>query len=274
MANTKTSPVEKDLVSEALELCRQDCRVKDPDRYFSTLFSSPTVRTALWTLYAFNAEIASVRESVSEPMIGHIKFQWWREAILDINSVKGKTHHLQLAISDLTQKFDFPISELILLIDFRESDLEETPPLDLKALYAYAHGTAGKLAELVFNILCPDKIQDRNSAINIGTAWGLTGLVKAAPYHLQQGKNFFPNMPNTTTPYIDGAETISSVLDFASDLIKVRISQKYRPLSVLVPLIEDDIKILRSLLGTAHNFPSCNIFTRQWKMCKKAWFNI
>ena len=274
MTESKTSFVEKNLFSEALEFCRQDIRTKDPDRYFSTLFAPPNIRSGLWTLYAFNAEIASIRESVSEPMIGQIKLQWWRDAILNINISGNKTHYLQLTILDLINKFNLPISELISLIDVRESDLEESPPADLEALYTYAENTAGKLAELVFRILCPEKTKNKELAVNLGTAWGLTGLVKAAPYHLKQGKNFFPNMPYTTEPYIDGAETISSVLDYALDLIKISIHYKYRPLSVLVPLIHHDINILRDLIGTKTEFPSRKTLRRQWLMCKRAWLNI
>ena len=36
----------------------------------------------LFALYAFNLEIARVREPVSEPMPGEIRLQWWRDALV------------------------------------------------------------------------------------------------------------------------------------------------------------------------------------------------
>ena len=35
----------------------------------------------MFALYAFNYEIARVREIVREPMLGQIRLQWWREAV-------------------------------------------------------------------------------------------------------------------------------------------------------------------------------------------------
>jgi len=44
------------------------------------LRQQPTARRC-FALYAFNYEVARVRESVSEPMLGQIRLQWWRENI-------------------------------------------------------------------------------------------------------------------------------------------------------------------------------------------------
>src|ERR1700753_1946922 len=54
-------------------------RAADPDRYFATLFAPAPQRPFLFALYAFNAEVARVAESVREPMLGAIRLEWWRE---------------------------------------------------------------------------------------------------------------------------------------------------------------------------------------------------
>ena len=45
------------------------------------LFAPAARREALFALYAFNYEIARVRETVTQPMLGQIRLQWWRENI-------------------------------------------------------------------------------------------------------------------------------------------------------------------------------------------------
>ena len=45
------------------------------------LYAESTPREALLALYGFNYEVARVREVVSEPMLGHIRLQWWRDVI-------------------------------------------------------------------------------------------------------------------------------------------------------------------------------------------------
>ena len=48
-------------------------RRHDRDRYQTALFAPAARREALFALYAFNYEIARVRESVTQPMLGQIR---------------------------------------------------------------------------------------------------------------------------------------------------------------------------------------------------------
>ena len=66
---------------EELSYCGAEVHRHDPDRFLAALYATPAQRESLLTLYAFNLEIAKVRESVSEPMLGEIRLQWWREAL-------------------------------------------------------------------------------------------------------------------------------------------------------------------------------------------------
>ena len=56
-------------------------RRHDPDRYFCTLFAPAAAREALFTLYAFNHELARAREVTREPGLALIRLQWWREVV-------------------------------------------------------------------------------------------------------------------------------------------------------------------------------------------------
>ncbi len=55
--------------------------INDRDRFQTALFAPARHREALFALYAFNYEIARVRETITEPMLGQIRLQWWREVI-------------------------------------------------------------------------------------------------------------------------------------------------------------------------------------------------
>ena len=56
-------------------------REGDRDRYLAMLFAPADTRPHLFALYAFNLEIALVRERITEPAAGEIRFQWWREVL-------------------------------------------------------------------------------------------------------------------------------------------------------------------------------------------------
>src|SRR5271166_1687494 len=56
-------------------------RRHDRDRFQTVLFAPAARREALFALYAFNYEIARVRESISQPVLGQVRLEWWRENI-------------------------------------------------------------------------------------------------------------------------------------------------------------------------------------------------
>src|SRR5208282_2825234 len=68
-------------------------RRHDRDRFVTALFAAPGRREALFALYAFNYEVARIREAVSEPLLGSIRLQWWREVIREINEGKPPRQH-------------------------------------------------------------------------------------------------------------------------------------------------------------------------------------
>ena len=60
----------------------------DPDRYLCSLFAPAAVRPGLMALYAFNVEVAGIRESVTEPLIGQMRLQWWIDIMDSIFRLK------------------------------------------------------------------------------------------------------------------------------------------------------------------------------------------
>src|ERR1700726_3708861 len=76
-----------------LSPCAGLVRRHDRDRFQTALFAPAAAREALFALYAFNYEIARVRESVREAPLGQIRLQWWREAIDAAFSDRAQRRH-------------------------------------------------------------------------------------------------------------------------------------------------------------------------------------
>src|SRR5580693_2470065 len=68
-------------MQDAFAHCEALVRVADKDRFLAALFAPIEHRGALYALYAFNIEIARVREIIREPLAGEIRLQWWNDAI-------------------------------------------------------------------------------------------------------------------------------------------------------------------------------------------------
>src|ERR1700730_14478031 len=99
-------------------------RRHDRDRFQTVLFARGARPQALFALYAFNYEIARVRESVTEPMLGQIRLQWWREAIAAaFESGPVRNHVVAESLALVIRDFRLSREHLDRMIDTRERDL-------------------------------------------------------------------------------------------------------------------------------------------------------
>lgn len=181
---------------DPIEYCREMVRTDDAARYQTTLFAPAKVQPALWALYAFNQEIAKTRENVSEPALGEIRLQWWRDVIEELrNNVVREHPVVQAASNHLTDAT--VLSLLDTLIDARQMDLYSDGPADQTALADYADQVGGGLSEAALRLSCTiGKDAENENAIraarSTGAGWAMLGLVRAIPFHWASDRNFLP----------------------------------------------------------------------------------
>jgi phytoene synthase len=179
-------------VDQDILACLEIVRRLDHDRFLTTLVAPAQKRAALIALYAFNAEIARVRETVSEPMLGQIRLQWWRETIEAIPRGEVHGHEAAVALADVWAEA-FPVARFIALIDARERDLDETPFADMDALEAYAQATSSEVMMLAGVGLVGERVEAARETVRLaGIAYALTGLLRALPSHAAQGRLYLP----------------------------------------------------------------------------------
>jgi 15-cis-phytoene synthase len=185
-------PPQEALVT-AFDACRETLRTLDPDRYLATLFAPREARPYLFALYAFSAEIARVRESVSEPMLGEIRHQWWREA-LSCRAQSAVENPLALALHTTLKEFHLPPEPLLALIEARGFDLYDDPMPTWIDLEGYCGETSSALIRLATLILAGGK--DPGGAElcgHAGVAYALTGLLRAFPFHARRKQCYLPH---------------------------------------------------------------------------------
>jgi phytoene synthase len=177
--------------SNALSYCAGQVRQYDHDRFMTAIFAPTAARENLFALYAFNIEIAKVREAVSEPLIGRMRLQWWRDTLDRLYAGETIAHAVAAPLGEAIRAASLDQAVFERLIDARETDLEGAPPKDMRALEAYAEGTGAPLLALAFR-LAGAADADPEAARLIGTAWSLTGLLRAVPFHARQRRLYLP----------------------------------------------------------------------------------
>ncbi len=159
----------------------------DRDRWSASLFLPPRLRPHVNALYAFSLEIARVRQLVSEPGLGEIRFQWWREVLAGEGEA---AHPVAAALRDTMTRFGLPREPFLGLIDARLFDLYDAPMSSVAALEDYATATAGSLFRLAAAIL--GAADGNTEAAHAGIAYAVTGLLRAMPWHFAAGQIYIP----------------------------------------------------------------------------------
>ena len=160
----------------SLSYCAAEVRRHDPDRFLCALFAPADRREDLVALYAFNLELARTREQVSEPMLGRIRLQWWRDAVAEIYSGTPRRHAAIQPLHEAVKRHGLDRVLLDRMIDAREADMDGKPPRDLTAREEYAEGTAGALAALALGVLGVVDEPAKRAARHVALAWALTGI--------------------------------------------------------------------------------------------------
>lgn len=179
-------------------------RRHDRDRYQTALFAPADRREALFALYVFNYEIARVRESVTQPMLGQIRLQWWREVVETAYAGEApRRHEVALPLTTAIRDFGLGREPFGRMIDAREADLADDPPADMAALEAYAEATSSTLIHLAQEILGIGSMMDRDrrhlagnaarmAALHVGIGYALAGLLRAMPLHARASRCYIP----------------------------------------------------------------------------------
>jgi phytoene synthase len=190
---TDASPLAGEDLEGAYASAREAVRTLDPDRYIATLFAPRTAQPHLFALYAFSAEIARVRDAVSEPMPGEMRHQWWREA-LSCSTGGARTSPFVIALRDTMQRFRLPPEPFLNLIEARGFDLYDDPMPTWGDLEGYCGETSSSLVRLASLILA-EGVEPGSAALcgHAGVAYALTGLLRSFPMHAARGQCYVPH---------------------------------------------------------------------------------
>lgn len=152
------------------ETLRQELRGLDGDLYLCHLFAPAEKRDALLVLYHLYADIARIPSQVSDPMIGAIRLQWWRDLFdaVATGESRGAPIGEALLVHPLAKEAVMP------LIDGREAALLEGTR-SLEELEAEAAEVGAALMRLSADLLHAEA--DDALLIQAGTGFELMRLV-------------------------------------------------------------------------------------------------
>ena len=181
-------------MTQAADIVAETVRGADRDRYLCALYAPQDRRDALFALYAFNAEIAGVRERIHEPLPGEVRLQWWRDVLAAGDPLAAASGHpLAEALAHTVAAHGLPTLAFENYLDARVFDLYDDPMPSRTQLEGYCGETASVLIQLAAMVL------DKNAAPafaelagRAGCAQAITGLMLLLPLHRARGQCYVP----------------------------------------------------------------------------------
>jgi phytoene synthase len=175
---------------DAFAYCAELVRSTDRDRFIATLFAPAERRDALHALYAFNVELARVREAAHAALPGEIRLQWWSDVLDRQRDGEAQANPVAAALLATIERHDLAREKLFDLIDARRFDLYDEPMAQLADLEDYARRTSSSLVCLAARVAAGVDVEA--AAEPAGLASGITGILRAFPIHVARRQLYVP----------------------------------------------------------------------------------
>lgn len=173
--------------------CLRLVEIHDRDRALSLAFAPAEARGDLAALYAFNYEIARIREQISQPLPGEIRLQWWRDTIEGASHGEASANPVAAALLGTIERHDLPRDAFDRLLEARIFDLYDDPMPSRDAFEAYAGATASTLIMLAGMMLSRAEASSvADAAGHAGVAQAVAGALLLLPTHRARQQMVFP----------------------------------------------------------------------------------
>lgn len=176
-------------MEDAVSHCAELVRNADRDRFIATLFAPAHNRGALYAFYAFNIEVAHVRNRAREAAPGEIRLQWWREVLQGERHGEAMASPVAASLLDTIERHRLPVNAMLALLDARRFDLYDEPMRTIAQLEDYALKTGSAVIAMAAQILGVDAAV---AARPVGIASTLTELLTALPGHALRRQLYLP----------------------------------------------------------------------------------
>lgn len=229
-------------------------RISNRGRYLCSLFTPQSCREAIIGLYSWAEELDEIKYRVSEPMLGHIRFQWWRETI----DVAFAQHHSEnpLLISLMPWIKSGHISQTTfeILLGAYEREIDSFHPGNLQELETFIEHKYLPIFEIAGSILAGSILtaQAKQALYHVALAYGHVEILSKAVPLTRKGICYLPvdlleeaGITAEEITAVENKDIIKEITQFLTQRAKIHVSQarsyrKYAP-KVLLPILYHSI---------------------------------
>jgi len=274
-------------MTSSLSLCAQEIRKNEHDQFLCGLFAPEERQTDFFAMQLFHMETLRIRDAVSEPHLGLIRLQWWRDLVDGIYSGERNAEaengtHQEIAQTLAKRSIDKALFDRY--FNARSFDMEDRAHDDMSALVRYCEATGGLSAQIKEAAI---GCQISEASRMIGTANALCHIIRTLAHQSRVARCKLPlllikkhNLDlNGFYKFESSSELKNSVAELVNEierLIADARTQGATPNAVLLNTIslEDYLKRLKKVDYDPFN-PNIGQgrLSKQIKLAFKAWRN-
>ena len=166
---------------ENFSYCEKLVREEDRDRFLATLFAPAPVRPALFSIYAFDIEIAHISGRVSEPLAGEVRLQWWRDVITGVSREQAAGSPVAEALVETIERHALPEELFLDLIEAQRDALYRKPIETMAEFEQWAAKTAGGVFALAARLLSKGDASHDHLSRHAGIALACMNVATPGP---------------------------------------------------------------------------------------------
>lgn len=171
------------------ETIRQAARDHEPDWYLTALLAPRGVRDDLVTLAAFFGDIARIPLVVSDPMLGEIRLQWWRDAIEAREAGVATGNPIADELTSVIARRNLLPGSVLAVLDGCSAELTDSLSAGEAAFATHLDQAYGSMFQLCARVLGAEATPDATRAIEAaGRAYGNACAALRLPVSLSKGR--------------------------------------------------------------------------------------
>ncbi|EMD39941.1 hypothetical protein CERSUDRAFT_150748 [Gelatoporia subvermispora B] len=180
-------------IQDPFAYCRDIVRKRDYEAYLTSYFYPRELQSGFYALRAFYIELSTVQEAVSNPTLGKMRTQFWRDAVKGIQDDRPPKHPIALALHQASKRANLPAYHLKRIIDARDAELHSPVHLTIDSLIAHAESTSSTFLYLLLSLLdLSSSSLYSHAASHLGISSSIATLLRALPYHASKGQMVIP----------------------------------------------------------------------------------
>ncbi|CAH3176554.1 unnamed protein product [Porites lobata] len=185
--STQSSP------QSSTQYCTNLVRNLDYENFLCVLLLPKGSRRSVFAVRAFNIEVARVQDAVSDPNIGRMRLQFWRDSLDNIYQGNPPQQPVALELAETTSKHKLTKRWFSRIIDGREKSIDNRPYDTTDSLEEHGENTVSSVLYLILECLGVKDVQADHAASHLGKAIGVVTLLRATPFHGSRGKVYIPS---------------------------------------------------------------------------------